>query len=147
VEFEHYDQKVADALLDGFGGMLSEGIMGYMGIRHTAVGPGTLSAELEVREEFLNPFGTMHGGVLTALIDHVLGSVMYPVIPRGAWAATTEFKVNLTAPTRSGVLRADAEVVSMTRNASVVQVRAVEVGEKGERLVGLAQGSCTIKLP
>ncbi len=147
MDFEHYDQKVADTLLEGFGGMLSEGIMGFLGIRHTSVGPGTLSAEVDVREELMNPFGAMHGGVLTALIDHVLGSVMYPVIPRGAWAATTEFKVNLTAPTRSGVLRADAEVVSMTRSSSVVQVRAYEVSENGERLVGLAQGSCTIKLP
>ena len=36
--------------------------------------------------------GTAHGGVVSALADHVLGSVMYPVMASGQWAATTEFK-------------------------------------------------------
>lgn len=121
--------------------------MGYLGIRHTHVGPGTLCAEVDVVEELLNPFGMMHGGVLSALVDHTLGAVMYPVIPAGAWAATTEYKLNLTAPVREGVLRVDAEVVSMSRSTGVVQVRAHEVSEGGERLVGIALGSCMIKAP
>jgi len=144
--FDSFDQKTADALLGGFG-MLETGLMGYLGIRHTQVGPGTLSAEVDIKEEFINPFGVAHGGVLSGLVDHVLGSVMYPVMPKGAWAATTEYKLNLTAPVRSGVLRADAKVVSLSRSASVVQVEAYEVSDGKERLVGLAQGSCTIKLP
>lgn len=146
LEFDDFDPKIAEAVLSGFG-MLSDGLMGYLGIRHTRVGPGTLSAEVDVVDEFLNPFGMIHGGVLSALVDHTLGAVMYPVMPAGAWAATTEYKLNLTAPVREGVLRVDAEVVSMSRSAGVVQVRAYEVSDGGERLVGLAQGSCTIKLP
>jgi acyl-coenzyme A thioesterase PaaI-like protein len=38
------------------------------------------------------------GGTFAALVDHVLGAVLDPLIPRGAWAATTEFKLNLLAP-------------------------------------------------
>ena len=74
------------------------GLPAYLGVRTVDVGPGTMVAELDVRPELLNPFGTAHGGVLASLVDHVLGAVLYPLIPRGAWAATTEFKLNLLAP-------------------------------------------------
>lgn len=102
-----------------------------------------MTAEIEVRPELLNPFGSMHGGVLAALVDHVLGAVLYPVIPRGAWAATTEFKLNLIAPVRDGVLVARSEIVAMSKRTAVVRVEA----SCGGRMVGAAQGTVTISLP
>src|SRR5437868_11500989 len=45
-----------------------------------------------LRDELLTFAGNLHGGVLSAFCDHVLGTVCYPVIAKGAWAATTEFK-------------------------------------------------------
>src|SRR4051812_40968753 len=113
------------------------GLPEYLGITTVDVGPGTMTAELEVRTELLNPFGTAHGRVLTALVDHVLGSVLYPLIPRGAWAATTEFKVNLLAPVRDGVLRARSEVLALTKRTAVVRIDVTN----DDRLVGLAQGT------
>jgi 1,4-dihydroxy-2-naphthoyl-CoA hydrolase len=91
----------------------------------------------------LNPFGSAHGGTLAALVDHVLGSVLYPLIPRGAWAATTEFKLNLLAPIHGGVLVARAEVISLTSRTAVVVVEAINA----DRLVGAAQGTVTISQP
>ena len=141
MEFDTYDPKTADAVLAGSTGM--KGLPEYLGITTVAIGPGTMTAELEVRPELLNPFGTAHGGVLTALVDHVLGSVLYPVIPRGAWAATTEFKVNLLAPVRDGRLQARSEVLAMTKRTAVVRIDVTN----DDRLVGLAQGTVTISLP
>ena len=141
VDFETYDPKTAAAVLGGSSGMT--GLPDYLGIKTLDVGPGTMTAELEVRPELLNPFGTAHGGVLTALVDHVLGSVLYPIIPRGAWAATTEFKVNLLAPVRDGRLRARSEVLAMTKRTAVVRIDVTN----DDRLVGLAQGTVTISLP
>lgn len=141
MEFEQYDGEVAAAFL----GMdeSDRGLPGFLGIRTTDIGPGTMTAEIEVRPELLNPFGSMHGGVLAALVDHVLGAVLYPVIPRGAWAATTEFKLNLIAPVRDGVLVARSEIVAMSKRTAVVRVEA----SCGGRMVGAAQGTVTISLP
>jgi uncharacterized protein (TIGR00369 family) len=100
-------------------------------------------AELDVRADLLNPFGTAHGGVLAALVDHVLGAVLYPLIPRGAWAATTEFKLNLLAPARDGVLRARSRVMNMTKRTAVVRIDVTN----NDRLIGLAQGTVTISAP
>jgi 1,4-dihydroxy-2-naphthoyl-CoA hydrolase len=121
----------------------SGGLPGYLGIRIVDVGPGTMRAQLEVREELLTPFGNMHGGVLSALCDHVLGCVCYPVMKRGQWAATTEFKINLTAPVSRGVLDAHATIVSLARTMAVVRIEVVNEG----RVAALAQGSVTIRDP
>jgi uncharacterized protein (TIGR00369 family) len=138
---DRYDQATADLMLEG--GSLVEGLPAYLGIRTTAVGPATMTATLPVRTELLNPFGTLHGGVLSALVDHVLGAVLYPVIERGHWAATTEFKLNLLAAVRDGTLTATSTVVSLTRRTAVVQVEV----RNDDRLCGLAQGTVLIAAP
>jgi uncharacterized protein (TIGR00369 family) len=141
VEPERYDPEVAQAMLQ-----LDEGAVGlpeYLGIRTTEVGPAFMVAELEVRPELLNPFGSLHGGVMSALVDHVLGAVLYPVIEQGRWAATTEFKLNLLAAVREGSLIARSTIVSLTRRTAVVQI---EVDNDG-RPCGLAQGTVLIAEP
>ena len=141
MEFEIYDEAMAKATLEQSN--LITGLPEYLGVRTVDMGPGTMTAELDVRPDLLNPFGTAHGGVLTALVDHVLGAVMYPIMPRGSWAATTEFKVNLLAPVRDGVLRARSEVQAMTKSTAVVRIDVTNDG----RLAGLAQGTVTIRPP
>src|SRR4029078_10676939 len=96
------------------------GVDAYLGIVVTAFTPGRLVAEFEAREELITPLGSMHGGCLSALIDHCLGVIMYPVMPVGSWAATTELKVNLLAPVSGGTCRATAQLRSMSRRVRAV---------------------------
>jgi uncharacterized protein (TIGR00369 family) len=138
--FESFDPSVAESMLSG---MAMTGLPDYLGIHVTDVGPGTMVAEIDVRTELMNPFGSAHGGTLAALVDHVLGAVLYPLIPRGAWAATTELKLNFLAPVREGVLRASSEVIALSKRTAVVRIDATNDG----RLVGAAQGTVTISAP
>ena len=87
MEFESFDARMAQGLVKAH--EQAGGLPGYLGIRLTDVSPGGMRAEIPIRDELLTPFGNLHGGVLAALCDHVLGTVCYPVMPRGAWAATT----------------------------------------------------------
>ncbi len=141
-DFPNYTQQVGDAMLEP-GELTETGLMGFLAIRHVSFGPGTMVAEIDVRDDLLTPFGTLHGGVISALADHVLGSVMYPVIARGQWAATTEFKLNLLRPVREGVLRASAEIISMSRRMAVIRIDITN----GDRLAGAAQGTVSIQDP
>jgi 1,4-dihydroxy-2-naphthoyl-CoA hydrolase len=139
--FEHYDQKVADAMIranESAGGLPS-----FLGVKFVEFQPGRLKAEMEVRKDLLTPFGNIHGGVMAGLVDHVLGCVLYPLMPRGAWAATTEFKLNYLAPVKGGTLIADSSVVSMTRTTAVVRV---DVSNEG-RLACVAQGTLLVREP
>ena len=116
---------------------------GYLGIRFTLVEPGRCVAELDVGEHLLNPFGAAHGAVLASLVDHVLGSAVFPIVPRGTWPATLEYKINYLAPTRLGLLRATGRVVSLSTRTAVVSVEC----ENDGRLVGTALGTLALTPP
>lgn len=119
------------------------GLGAYLGFAVVEAGPGTMQGRLEVREELLTPFGNMHGGVLSAFCDHMLGCVCYPAMKPGQWAATTEFKINLTAPVRQGVVDAYARIVHLGRTQAVVRIDLVNEG----RLAATAQGTVTLRDP
>lgn len=140
IEPRHYDDKVAQSLSGASADALLTGLPAYLRIRTLEMGPARMVAELDVREELLNPFGSAHGGVIAGLVDHVLGTVLYPVIERGKWAATTEFKLNLIRAVRGGTLRAEAIIVAMSRTTAVVHVEVTNDG----KLAGLAQGTVLI---
>jgi uncharacterized protein (TIGR00369 family) len=136
-----FDPRVAEGMLRANEKLA--GLPGFLGLRLTAFEPGRLHAEMEVRPELLTPFGNLHGGVLAALCDHVLGCVCYPHMARGQWAATTEFKLNYLAPVSKGKLEAEASIVSLTRSTAVVRI---EVANEG-RTCCLAQGTVLIRDP
>jgi 1,4-dihydroxy-2-naphthoyl-CoA hydrolase len=139
--FPQYEPKVAAGLqgqATGAGGLAT-----FLAIEHVDVGPGSLHARLAVRDDLLTPFKNLHGGVLAALCDHVLGTVLYPVIPRGAWAATTEFKINYLAAVTTGALDARAQIISLTKRTAVVRI---DVENEG-RFACAAQGTVLIVAP
>ena len=141
-DFPDFDPEIAEAMVAN-SDLLGGGLPGFLGIRQVSCGPGELVAELDVRDDLLNPFGSAHGGVVSALVDHVLGAVLYPVIERGRWAATTEFKLNLLRPVRDGTMRAEATIVSMSRRMAVVRIDVTN----GDRLCAAAQGTVSIQDP
>lgn len=139
--FEQFDQRVADGMIKA--NDESGGLPGFLDVKFVEFTAGRLRAEMDVRKELLTPFGNIHGGVMAALIDHVLGCVLYPLMKRGQWAATTEFKLNYLAPVKSGALVADSSVIAMTRTTAVVRV---EVENEG-RLAAVALGTLLVRDP
>jgi uncharacterized protein (TIGR00369 family) len=144
VDFDTYDAELAAMMLaggiDGTGG---GGLPRWLGIRTVDVGPGFVVAEVDIRADMLNPFGAAHGGVLAAVVDHVLGSSVFPVVPRGTWPATLEFKLNYLAPVREGILRCRGEVVALRKTTAVVRIDA----ENGGNTVGAGLGTVSLKPP
>ncbi len=136
-----FDPQIADAFLQANEKL--GGLPKYLGVRFIEYQPGLLRAELAVRDELLTMIGNLHGGVLAALCDHLLGCVCYPHMKRGQWAATTEFKLNLLAPVSGGTLEAEAEIVSLSRSLAVV---CIEI-RNGERRACIAQGTVMIMDP
>ncbi|MEZ5412622.1 MAG: PaaI family thioesterase [Acidimicrobiales bacterium] len=149
VTFEHFDAEWPKKVLHKRG---RSGIDAYLGIVATEFTAGRLVAGFDVTDELVTMIGNIHGGCVSALVDHVLGVVMYPVMPPRSWAATTEFKINLLAPVSGGRVEATAEVVSMSRRLAVIKVEVVnrwtdDTGGERTRLVALAQGTSTIVAP
>lgn len=142
--FEDYDEQLAAALVKAHEAAGPDhSINGWLGIRLQDVWPGGVRAVMAVRPDLLTPVGNLHGGVVAAFCDHVLGVVCYPVMPRGAWAATTEFKLNYLAPVREGDLIGVATIASLSKQTAVVRI---EVENEG-RPVCLAQGTILVMPP
>jgi 1,4-dihydroxy-2-naphthoyl-CoA hydrolase len=139
---ERYDQKIADRFLAGLTGAAG-GLPGYLGMEHVRFEPGRLWCRATIRDEHLTPFGNAHGGVLAAIVDHVTGIVVYPLMKPGQWAATTEVKLNYVAPVQVGVVETESTVLAMTNRSAVVRGELYFQG----RLACAAQGTLTIVDP
>lgn len=140
-EYETFDQAIADGLIKAHDA--PGGLPGYLGIRFQELTAGRLVATMEVRPELITPMGAIHGGVMAGFVDHSLGCVLYPLMKRGQWAATTEFKLNYLRAVKSGTLTAESTVLSMGRRSAVVRV---EVSNDG-KLACVAQGTLLISDP
>ena len=139
--FDDFDPDVAKGWLDA--SIVGGGVSGFLDFRHVELSAGRLVAEMDARDDLLSPFGNLHGGCLSAFVDHCLGVVFYPLIPRGAWVATTEFKLNLIRPVSGGICVATADVIAKTRRSGVARIDVTNSND----LVCAAQGTVTIVLP
>ena len=138
---EAFDPKIAAAFLRANEKLT--GLPAFLDVRFTGFEPGILRASLAVRDELLTPFKNLHGGVLSAVCDHVLGCVCYPHMKRGQWAATTEFKLNYLAPVTQGTIEAEARIASLSRTTAVVRIDVTN----GGRTACIAQGTVLIREP
>ena len=139
--FENFDKGVAEGFVKA--NETLTGLPRFLGLEIVDVSPGRLRAEMDVRDELLTPFGNVHGGVMAAVCDHVLGCVCYPHMKRGQWAATTEFKLNYIAPVSTGTISAEAQIVSLGRTTAVVRIEVTN----GDRTACIAQGTVLIRDP
>jgi uncharacterized protein (TIGR00369 family) len=62
---------------------------------------------------------------------------------KGQWAATTEFKINLTRPVSGGVVDGYATIETFGRTQAVVRIEVLNEG----RIAAIAQGTVTIMDP
>jgi len=139
--FDTFDERIANAMIKA--NEKVTGLPKYLGVKFVEFSPGRLLATMEARDELLTPMGSLHGGVMAGLVDHVLGCVLYPLMKPGQWAATTEFKLNYLAAVRKGTLTAESTVLSMTKRTAVVRV---EVSNDGVPAC-IAQGTLLVVDP
>src|SRR4029079_5045422 len=67
----------------------------------------------ERREEHYNTLGAVHGGILTTVLDTVMGSAVQSKLEAGIAPVTIELKTSFVHPVTlaSGILRAEGTVV------------------------------------
>ena len=112
-----------------------------MGMHVAAIGPGTCTMTMTVREDMLNGYGTCQGGLLAALADSCFAFACnaYDEI-----TVASGFNVEIVAPGRLGdVLTATAVEVSKAGRMGVYDVDVRN--QRGERVVAFRGRSYTMK--
>jgi acyl-CoA thioesterase len=114
-----------------------------LGIRPERFDEGAATFGLTVRDDHLNPYGVVHGGVVYSLVDTAMGAALHTRLAQGERCATIEIKINYLAPVAEGELRAEAHLVERTKRIGVLEARVRVAG--GEQLVAVATGTFYIQ--
>ncbi|MFF9624187.1 PaaI family thioesterase [Streptomyces griseosporeus] len=114
-----------------------------LGTRLTAFGDGEATVELDIREELLQQFGFVHGGVLSYAADNALAFAAGSAV--GSRVATAGFSIDYLRPARGAVLRAHATVVRAGRSRVSCRCDLRTRGADGPwTLCAVAQGTIAV---
>ena len=111
------------AILDAWlsGKVAPPPVVALIGIRITGYDAGSGSCELEIGGQHLNPMGIVHGGILADLADATMGIAAATVANEGEGFSTLELSLNFFVPVKSGVLKANANVVRRGRRTAYME--------------------------
>lgn len=84
---------------------------------------GKASFYFEPQEFHYNPNGSVHGGVITALLDSAMGCTLHSLLPKGTVYTTLELKVNFLKMVRtgSGLLTATGKMIHLGNSTALVE--------------------------
>lgn len=118
------------AIMRGFqnGELPSPPFMDLLGVRIVAVAPGAVSFEYVPAEFMYSPLGTVHGGLLTVLLDTAMGCSFHTSLRPGVGYTTIELKVNFLRPVtvETGPIRADGRVVHAGARIGTAEARLTD---------------------
>lgn len=103
---------------------------------------GSIEFVLPIRDELLQQYGFVHGGVLSYLADNAL--TFAGAHGLGGAVVTSEYKINYLRPALQGTLIARAALVhaGKTQAISRCEIWVADGGEK--KMVAAAQGTVTL---
>ena len=131
-------QQVAEAVRDAM--LKDDHVTCSLGMDITAVGPGSASLRMTVRQDMLNGHQICHGGLMTTLADTAFA---YACNAYNEVTVAAGFDVNIIASARLGdVLTATATEVGRTRRTGVYDVDVRD--HNGRRLLAFRGRSMTL---
>jgi len=111
----------------------------HLGFHITAVKPGRVTVELDVRPHHANAIGTLHGGVLCDIADAAMALSHATNIAADETFTTLELKINFLKPVWKGKLRAEGKVIKQGRTIGLTEC---DVFDEQKSLVAHATSTC-----
>ena len=105
------------------------------------LGWGESRIEVAVQKKHLQPFGVVHGGVFSSLVDATAYWAVYPQIDEGVGLTTVEMKLNYLAPASKGLLVGKGRGIRMGKTLCLG-----EASIENETGVLLAHGTATLMI-
>ncbi len=98
-------------------------IANLVGYRICEADHGYAAFELNPAEYHYNPFATVHGGILSTLLDTAMTSAVLSTLSKGVSCTTIEIKVNFIRPvtTDTGILKCEASSLHVGKKIASVE--------------------------
>ena len=127
------DPRFAQRCRESFG---RQKAMALIGARLARVEPGSVEIELPYRDDLTQQKGFVHGGILGMIADTACGYSAFSLMPAGCSLVTVEYKINILAPARSGLV-AKGQVVKPGRTLTIA--RAEVYADDGKHVATMQQ--------
>ncbi|SFF66184.1 uncharacterized domain 1-containing protein [Actinacidiphila alni] len=107
------------------------------------VGPGRAVFALEPGEDHYNPIGTVHGGVISTLLDSAAGCAVHSTLEAGTGYTSLDLAIKFLRPVtvETGKIRAVGAVLNRGRRTALAEARLYDAED---RLLAHATSSCLI---
>jgi uncharacterized protein (TIGR00369 family) len=93
---------------------------------------GELTADFSVREEMTNPMGILHGGLMAAIIDEIIGTAVFSLGQENFYSSVNLIIDFLASAKKGETITARSKVVRQGKN--IVNVACEVVNAEGKLL-------------
>jgi len=100
---------------------------------------GRAVLHIDLAEKHLQPFGVVHGGVFSSIIDAAAFWAVYSEVEADAGMTTVDLKVNYLAPASNGVMIATGQRIKLGKTLGLAEATVTD--EEGRIL---AHGTSTV---
>jgi uncharacterized protein (TIGR00369 family) len=118
-----------------------EGFTDMVGMEVSSTEEGRAAVTLEAEERHLNPSGTVHGGVISTLIDAAMAEALNTITEEGEQPFTIQITVNYMKPGKPGPLTSTAQVRKGGERITIVEAEVAQ--DDDDEIVALATGTYT----
>lgn len=114
-----------------------------IGYRISDVDTGYAAFELNPMEYHYNPFSTVHGGILSLLLDTTMTASVLSTLEKGFGCMTVEVKVNFIKQVteKTGLIRCTARPVHVGKRLATVEGR---IKDKNGQILAHGVSTCSI---
>ncbi|MEU8117061.1 PaaI family thioesterase [Micromonospora sp. NPDC048947] len=104
---------------------------------------GRVVVELTPQEFHYNPLGSVHGGVLSTLLDTAAACAVHTTLPAGVGYTSLDLNVTFLRPVTvdSGTLRCEGTVLQRGRRTALAEAR---ITDAADRLIAHATSTCLL---
>lgn len=105
-------------------------IMATLDIQPHGISRGCVSFKLTPAEYHYNPIGTVHGGVVSTLVDSAMACAIHTLLPKGTVYTTLELKVNFLKPLKrdTGEVICEGKTIHVGGRVATAEARVVDNG-------------------
>jgi len=114
-----------------------------LGIKLDSVEPGDATLSLQIRDDFKQNAGVVHGGVIASLIDSATAFAIIPLLNHDERTTTVDLTISYLRPLTAGSMVARAKVLRAGTRLIVV---SAELFDDGRNLAATAL-STYVRLP
>ena len=97
-----------------------------LSMKVSAMGKGFATVDMDIANKHLNPFGGIHGGVYSSLIDTATYWAVYCDVEENAGLISIDVKVDNLAPVKEGNLAVKGKRIKAGKSICIAEARIVD---------------------